>query len=125
MIDIDDDIDESWMNPKEGFKESEEDEDEDNVTFGKYSVDRLIGSLGTEKMIPLLEILVMKTLENDNDWRFKNCGLMALSQVGEYIEEPKNIAPIVPKVIEHFGHKNPKVRYAAIHCIGQLAEDMD
>jgi vesicle coat complex subunit len=67
----------------------------------------------------------MKTLENESDWRFKNCGLMALSQIGEYIEDPKNIAPIVPKVIEHFGHKNPKVRYAAIHCIGQLAEDMD
>lgn len=35
MIDIDEDIDESWLRPKEGFKVEEEEEDEDSVHFGK------------------------------------------------------------------------------------------
>jgi vesicle coat complex subunit len=49
---------------------------------------------------------------------------MALSQIGEYIEDIVKISPMVPTVINHFKHENPKIRYAAIHCIGQLAEDM-
>lgn len=35
MIDIDEDVDESWMKPKDGFKIEEEEEEEDSVHFGK------------------------------------------------------------------------------------------
>jgi hypothetical protein len=58
MIDIDQDIEESWMKPKEGFKADEEEEDEDAVHFGKTCVDRLVSSIGDEIMLPLLSQLV-------------------------------------------------------------------
>ena len=87
MIDIDADIDESWMKPKEGFKADEEEEDEDSVHFGKTCVDRLVSSIGDEIMLPLLSTLVQATLANTEDWRYKNAGLMALSQVGEYLDD--------------------------------------
>lgn len=35
MIDIDEDVEESWMKPKEGFRAEEEEEEEDSVHFGK------------------------------------------------------------------------------------------
>jgi hypothetical protein len=124
MIDIDTDIDESWMRPKEGFKADEEEEDEDSVHFGKTCVDRLVSSIGDEIMLPLLSTLVQATLANNDDWRYKNAGLMALSQVGEYLDDIQKIAPMVPVVIQHLQHPNPKIRYAAIHCIGQMADDM-
>lgn len=79
MIDIDEDIEESWMRPKEGFKADEEEEEEDSVHFGKTCVDRLVSSIGEETMLPLLSTLVQNTLANTEDWRFKNAGLMALS----------------------------------------------
>ena len=79
MIDIDADIDESWMRPKEGFKADEEEEDEDAVHFGKTCVDRLVSSIGDEIMLPMLSTLVQNTLANNDDWRYKNAGLMALS----------------------------------------------
>ena len=124
MIDIDSDIDELWMRPKEGFKADEEEEDEDSVHFGKTCVDRLVSSIGDEIMLPLLSTLVQATLANNDDWRYKNAGLMALSQVGEYLDDINKIAPMVPVVIQHLQHPNPKIRYAAIHCIGQMADDM-
>lgn len=31
---------------------------------------------------------------------------------------------MVPVVIQHLQHPNPKIRYAAIHCIGQMSDDM-
>jgi hypothetical protein len=47
MIDIDDEIEESWMRPKEGFKDDEYGEDgEDNVSFGKTCIDKIISAVG-------------------------------------------------------------------------------
>jgi len=31
---------------------------------------------------------------------------------------------MIPIVTKHLQHANPKVRYAALHCIGQIADDM-
>lgn len=124
MIDIDEDIEESWMRPREGFKADEEEEDEDAVHFGKTCVDRLVSSIGEEIMLPLLSTLVQNTLANNTDWRFKNAGLMALSQVGEYLDKIEKIAPMVPVIIMHLQHPTPMIRFAALHCIGQIADDM-
>jgi len=57
-------------------------------------------------------------LSNTTDWRFKNAGLMALSQVGEYIDDIQKISPMIPVVVQHLAHQNPKIRYAALHCLG-------
>ena len=54
MIDIDTDIDQSWLKPKEGFKVEEEEEEDDSVNFGKSCVDRLVSGVGEEIMLPLL-----------------------------------------------------------------------
>lgn len=124
MIDIDEDIEESWMRPKEGYVPDADDEEEDNVHFGKDCVDRLVSSVGEEIMLPLIGTLVTNTIQNDSDWRFKHAGIMAFSQVGEYVDDPEKIAVMVPVLVEHLAHPNPKVRFAALHCIGQLAEDM-
>jgi hypothetical protein len=79
MIDIDEEVDESWMRPKEGFRVDEDEEEDDSVHFGKTCVDRLVSSVGEEIMLPLLSMLVQNTLANNDDWRYKNAGLMALS----------------------------------------------
>lgn len=99
MIDIDEDIEESWMRPKEGFKVEEEEEEEDSVHFGKVQVDRLVSAIGEEIMLPLLSQLVQATIQNDQDWRYKNAGIMALSQVGEYIDDIQKIAPMIPVIV--------------------------
>lgn len=54
MVDIDTDIEESWLRPREGFRAEEEEEEEDSVNFGKTCVDRLVSSIGEEVMLPLI-----------------------------------------------------------------------
>jgi hypothetical protein len=61
---------------------------------------------------------------NDEDWRYKHAGIMAFSQVGEYVDEPAKIGIMIPVVLQACVHQNPMIRYAALHCIGQLADDM-
>jgi len=124
MIDIDAEIEESWLKPKEGFKDNQDDGDEDNVNFGKGCIDKLISAVGDELCLPLLSGIVNDTMSNDTDWRYKNAGLMAFSQVGEYIDDIKKVGAMVPIVVSHLQHPNPKIRYAALHCIGQISDDM-
>jgi len=95
MIDIDPDIEATWLSPKEGFQQ-DGDEEEDHVAFGKNCVDRLVSSIGEEVMLPLIGTLVLNTISNDSDWRYKHAGIMAFSQVGEYVDEPSKIAMMVP-----------------------------
>lgn len=79
MIDIDSDIEESWMVPKEGFRVEEEEESEDSVHFGKGTIDKLVSAIGEGVTLPLLSELVLNTVNNESDWRFKHAGLMAFS----------------------------------------------
>lgn len=122
MIDIDEDIDSDWLKPKEGF--AGEDEEEDNVGFGKQAVDRLVAGVGETTMLPLIGILVQNTIANESDWRYKHAGIMAFSQVGEYVDDIEKIRPMIPIILQHVQHANPKIRYASLHCIGQIADDM-
>lgn len=75
-------------------------------------------------MLPLIGELVQNTVSNDDDWRYKHAGIMAFSQVGEYVDDASKIGVMVPVVLNACGHQNPKIRYAALHCIGQLSDDM-
>ena len=79
MIDIDEDIDESWLCSLVGFFAVVEEEEEDSVHFGKTCVDRIVSGVGEDIILPLLSTLVTNTLANTTDWRYKNAGLMAFS----------------------------------------------
>jgi len=79
MIDIDTEIEAEWCSPKEGFRDNENDGEEDNVNFGKGLIDKIISAVGDEKCLPILSAAVQETLGNDADWRYKNAGLMAFS----------------------------------------------
>jgi hypothetical protein len=58
------------------------------------------------------------------DWRYKHAAVMALSQVGEYIEEASNIKAIVGILLGLMGDANPMIRYACCHAFGQISDDM-
>ena len=101
MIDIDSEIDEAWLRPKEGFVDGGEDEEEDNVAFGKGLVDRLVAGVGDQVMLPLIGQLVTNTIANDSDWRYKHAGIMAFSQVGEYVDDTAKIGSMIPVLLQH------------------------
>lgn len=92
MIDIDQEIEEEWKKPAEGFNEDfEEDPDFEVVRFGMNSIDRLISSVGDSEILPTLSASV-QTMFQQPDWRYHNAALMALSQV--YIHKNPNILNI-------------------------------
>ena len=124
MIQISEKVEESWMRPAEGFNDDiEQDEDLETMRFGMSSIDRLIDCLGEKVMLPILSGVVQQLFQHQ-DWRYKYSAIMALSQVGEYIEEIPEINPIVEVVMGMLPNENPMIRYAVCHAIGQIADDM-
>lgn len=49
---------------------------------------------------------------------------MALSQIGEYIENADKISSIMEMIAGFLASDNPMMRYASCHAIGQISDDM-
>lgn len=96
--------------------------DNAGVKFGSHVIDRLISVIGHEIMLPLLSGMVQQMMASP-DWRFKFSALMSLSQVGEYVKNVDDIAPIAGLVLKYLRDSHPKIRFAALHVIGQIADD--
>jgi hypothetical protein len=121
MIDIDSEVTDSWRTPEEGY--TDDDDDFETTKFGMNSIDRLICAVGDKEVLPLLSASIQKLLAHD-DWRYKYTAIMALSQVGEYIEEVSHISSIIEMIAGFFAHPSPMLRYASCHAIGQISDDM-
>jgi len=113
-----------WLVPPEGFVETNEDPDSHDYTV-KYCieiVDRLIVALGEATTLPILSNLLVEMVSM-NDWRYTYTSLMSLSQVGEYMDDISQLDPIIEFILKFTHNEHPKVRYAALHAIGQIADD--
>lgn len=72
MIDIDEEIDDDWKVPPEGFSEDIEDDSDFEVyiiflyiqttRFGMGAIDRIIGSIGEKEMLPIVSEKVQTLL---------------------------------------------------------------
>lgn len=87
------------------------------------AIDRLIYVIGEEEMLPILSATIERLLQN-NDWRYKYTAVMALSQIGEYIEDVEKISSVLQMILGFLTNENPMMRYAACHAIGQISDDM-
>jgi hypothetical protein len=124
MVEISEDIPEEWMKPEEGYNEDmEDDEDFETTRFGMGAIDRLIYTIGEEELLPILSATIEKLLVNP-DWRYKYTAVMALSQIGEYIEDVDKISSVLGMILGFVKHQNPMMRYACCHAIGQISDDM-
>ncbi len=122
-VSIDEEVDPSWLRPKEGYNIEEDLNPDDTVNFGVIAYDRLMGALDPEIMFPVMA-KVMEISMSSTDWRYRHAGLMAIAQIGEYCEGTEKVQNIVPILVSHLSHANPKVRFAALHAIGLLSDYM-
>ena len=136
MIQSTEDADQEWISPPEGriltkkefvyiigFTEKDEvNSEEFPINFCIELIDRLISALDQEISLPILSSLLVEMVKTA-EWKYKFVALMALSQVGEYIDDINELDPIMEFVIEFTHNEHPKVRYASLHAIGQIADD--
>ncbi|KAK3251341.1 Importin-5 [Cymbomonas tetramitiformis] len=122
LLDIEDDA--AWHTV-------ENDEDEEGMgeryDVGQEGLDRLAIAMGGKTILPLAGQLLPQCLASD-DWKMRHAGLIALSQIAEgcakLIEEQKMLGPISDMCLAKVTDPHPRVRWAAVHAIGQMCTDL-
>jgi len=127
MVSIEQDIESTWAVPPEGFEDNEDETIEiDYAKLGRKQISRLVEGLGEDFLLPTVLSHIHKALTAaSDDWRIRYAALMAISELGQFIEEHDKIAELVPILVAHATAEHAKIRYAALHCIGQLSEDYE
>jgi hypothetical protein len=105
-------------------EEGEEDAD-DLLHTGEEAIDRVAEAVQPVQMDaltgPLFQLIGHYT--NQDQWQAKHAGLAAVKQTIEYIEDTSHVDQMADLLIKHLEHPHPRVRYTALHAMGQLAND--
>eukprot|EP00184_Porphyridium_aerugineum_P000216 CAMPEP_0184696160 /NCGR_PEP_ID=MMETSP0313-20130426/3546_1 /TAXON_ID=2792 /ORGANISM="Porphyridium aerugineum, Strain SAG 1380-2" /LENGTH=1101 /DNA_ID=CAMNT_0027154733 /DNA_START=266 /DNA_END=3571 /DNA_ORIENTATION=- len=120
MLELEDDAE--WYN--------KDDDDDDNVEYsnfdaGQESLDRLAISLGGKLVLPVVFTIIPQFLANEPSWVHRHAGLLAISQIGEGCERQieNQLGSVIQMALQRFVDPHPRVRWAAINCIGQMCTD--
>lgn len=124
MINIEDQIDKDWMRPPEGFNDYlDEDDNFSKTRDGMNNINKIIDAIGKAQILPILSSYIMQMLQQE-DWRYIFSAFMALSQMGEFLDNINEVEPVL-KTLERFvTHTNSKVRYSICHALGLIADEM-
>lgn len=118
MLTIEDD--EEW----ERHDDDNEDEEYSNYDVGEEALDRLAMAVGGKTVLPVANTFLQQFLSNP-DWRYRHAGLMAVSQIGEGCAKQiqLSLGDVINMVLANFQDPHPRVKWAAINTVGQMATD--
>uniref|UniRef100_A0A7S2ZHW7 Importin N-terminal domain-containing protein n=1 Tax=Rhodosorus marinus TaxID=101924 RepID=A0A7S2ZHW7_9RHOD len=119
MLEIDDDQD--WYT-----RDDDDDDDEySNYALGQEALDRLAIKLGGNAILPVAFTIITQYLANHESWQHRHAALLAISQIGEGCREQisEQLDKVTMMALKHFEDSHPRVRWAAVHCIGQMCTD--
>mmetsp|Transcript_4884 Transcript_4884/g.15357 ORF Transcript_4884/g.15357 Transcript_4884/m.15357 type:complete len:1114 (-) Transcript_4884:70-3411(-) len=102
-------------------EEGEEDADE-LYHSGEEAIDRVVQAVGMEGVSSALFALIGR-FASQEAWQAKHAALAAIKQTVEYADEREHINEMAKLLMQHADHQHPRVRYAALHAIGQLSND--
>lgn len=93
-----------------------------NCDVGEESLDRLLRAFGAE--VAFMHIFgIVREHISCGEWKQKYVAIMVLSQCSEAAEADENVDTIVSLLAELLRDTHPRVRYAALHALGQVSAD--
>jgi len=119
-VDADDEDVAAWA---QRMDDEEGDEDEDNLYHvGEEAIDRVVDAVGMDAAGGSLFQLIGQYAQR-TEWQYIHAALAAIKQTVEYVEEQTQSDQMAQLLLQHMGHAHPRVRYTALHALGQLAND--
>eukprot|EP00330_Aristerostoma_sp_ATCC50986_P004361 CAMPEP_0114578116 /NCGR_PEP_ID=MMETSP0125-20121206/2700_1 /TAXON_ID=485358 ORGANISM="Aristerostoma sp., Strain ATCC 50986" /NCGR_SAMPLE_ID=MMETSP0125 /ASSEMBLY_ACC=CAM_ASM_000245 /LENGTH=232 /DNA_ID=CAMNT_0001767953 /DNA_START=862 /DNA_END=1560 /DNA_ORIENTATION=- len=110
--------------PDDEWKKAEETVYQDYEAFLE-ALDRFLNALTESKALNYLTAASGPYFGRSSTWQQNYVGLLSFSQVGEYVESPLPLNDATQFAITSLQNENPKVRYAALHYIGQVADNLN
>eukprot|EP00735_Rhodelphis_limneticus_P008844 TRINITY_DN2321_c0_g1::TRINITY_DN2321_c0_g1_i1::g.20738::m.20738 TRINITY_DN2321_c0_g1::TRINITY_DN2321_c0_g1_i1::g.20738 ORF type:complete len:1078 (+),score=394.95,sp/Q8BKC5/IPO5_MOUSE/35.22/0.0,HEAT/PF02985.17/3.9e+03,HEAT/PF02985.17/7.7,HEAT/PF02985.17/2.6e+03,HEAT/PF02985.17/4.8e+03,HEAT/PF02985.17/0.24,HEAT/PF02985.17/6e-06,HEAT/PF02985.17/0.067,HEAT/PF02985.17/3.5e+02,HEAT/PF02985.17/1.7,HEAT/PF02985.17/0.053,HEAT/PF02985.17/6e+02,HEAT_2/PF13646.1/1.2e+02,HEAT_2/PF13646.1/14,HEAT_2/PF13646. len=102
----------------------EDDEECTNYDIGQEALDRLAIAMKGPHVLAVCSQHIGPFLQNP-DWRYRHAALITISQIGEGClqEMQPLLGTLIGTILSHFNDPHPRVRWAAINCIGQMCTD--
>ncbi|KAK4532167.1 hypothetical protein CCYA_CCYA11G3024 [Cyanidiococcus yangmingshanensis] len=96
-----------------------------NVDAAQGSLDRIAIALGGKTVLPVASRWIQEFLQRGDDWRFRHAAIMTINQIGEGCEKQmeRQLGDVIELVVNATTDAHPRVRWAAINCIGQMSTD--
>jgi len=102
-------------------EEGEEDADE-LFHSGEECIDRVAEAVQMEDLGTSLFQLIGH-FSSQEAWQAKHAALAAVKQTVEYVEEQSHVDQMAQLLMASMEHPHPRVRFTALHGLGQLAND--
>jgi len=122
MLEVDDDDEdiEAWA----GLMFDEEGEEDVDELFhaGRDAIDRVMRCVGMEAFgQPLFQLIERFSMQQE--WQARHAALSAIKQTVEYVEEKPQLDALTRVCLQNVNDAHPRVRYTALHALGQMAND--
>lgn len=111
---------EEWMTRMDD-EEGEEDQD-DLYHAGEEIIDRAIQACEVENVQAAFSQLISGALQRP-EWTARHAGLAAIKQTIEYVDDDQTVRVLKDAIINNVNHEHARVRYTALHALGQMAND--
>ena len=120
----------SWSQAEENDATYGDAQDEDEIAnIAEQAIDRMATSIGGATMVPIFLPIVQQCLASNGgqsgDWKRRRAGLetLALSAAGCTKQYRPHLDQLVAAAVQFTQDPHVRVRYAALHCLGQFASD--
>lgn len=107
----------------ERMDDEEGEEDSDGVfQMAEGALDRVVEAMGMDSVGAALLPLIAASASQEA-WQAKHAALAAIKQTIEYVEDTSHINEMSALLVQHVDHMHPRVRYTALHALGQMGSD--
>ncbi|CAE8653253.1 unnamed protein product, partial [Polarella glacialis] len=96
--------------------------DASNYDVGEENIDRFAKTLGSKEVLELIFSNAREFAHSPN-WKCRHAAVATLSQCAQTVEEDEHVDEIVQLSVSLLEDDHPRVRYSALHVLGQTASD--
>ena len=126
-MEIDQTIDNDWLNPNPITFISDEFIPEQKLDEACSLLVRLFDVLEKEKLLKITSDNIVELIKHssDNDWKYKYIAYITIAEIADYLKNIDSIKDLIAMIISDLFNKNIKVQYASLYCIAELSDHLN
>ena len=123
-MEMDQNIDEDWLNPSKIEYISDEFIPEKKLDEATSLLSRLFEIVDEEKCLKLVSDNIIELINHssEKDWKYRYIAYISVAEFAENIKELSSIKKLIEMIITDLFSPNIKVQYASLYCIAELSD---
>jgi hypothetical protein len=123
-MELDQNIDEDWLNPSKISYISDEFIPEKKLDLSTSLLTRLFEVVDEDKLLKLTSDNVVQLINhsNDKDWKYKYIAYITVAEIAANIQKLSSIEKLISMIITDLFSPNIKVQYSCLYCIAELSD---